>query len=485
MAGIDGMKRHWRNLIAHYGAYPTVWIVGGESGGPLWTEVAKYVGQLDSFHRMRTVHPIQSGRTSMTDESAIDFDMLQTGHGGWDRARGAIPQIQTAYARQPVMPVVLGEYCYEGHMQTGFPDQQRYVFWSAMLNGSAGITYGAAGIWHGSVAGDPGLGAGHVYDFTTWKEGMNFPGSTQLGYGKKFLESYPWWKFEPHPEWTDTNGFAAGIPGELRFIYLAKRGIYDWKGAIVKNLEADVKYHAFYFDPARAVRHEVGTVVNVGPTPVPFLSHKKPIVFEDHFEMANASKWKDQGTPTRIENNRLVGGTDMLTTLESFNEADAMVSVDANSDAEAAIVLRYHDPDNYVVALYTPSLKCMYVHDRRDGNWGAPLGRVEVPKLGPNIHLVAATCGEYAAMLVSDGTESYHTPIIQIANNKPGKVGLWHYHVGDRQAFDNFEVSNTGFLPGDLLSGDGPRRVALGGEFDASPAPSPQDWILVLERVKQ
>ncbi len=29
--GLDGYKRHWRNLIAHYGAYPTVWILGGEA----------------------------------------------------------------------------------------------------------------------------------------------------------------------------------------------------------------------------------------------------------------------------------------------------------------------------------------------------------------------------------------------------------------------------------------------------------------------
>lgn len=28
--GLDGYKRHWRNLIARYGAWPTVWIVGGE-----------------------------------------------------------------------------------------------------------------------------------------------------------------------------------------------------------------------------------------------------------------------------------------------------------------------------------------------------------------------------------------------------------------------------------------------------------------------
>jgi len=34
LVGIEGLKRHWRNLIARYGAYPTIWIIGGESSGP-------------------------------------------------------------------------------------------------------------------------------------------------------------------------------------------------------------------------------------------------------------------------------------------------------------------------------------------------------------------------------------------------------------------------------------------------------------------
>ena len=72
------------------------------------------------------------------------------------------------------MPAMVGECCYEGHMQTAFQDVQRYVFWATLLSGSAGHTYGAAGVWHANVEGDPGIA--NVYDFTTWKEGMNFPG---------------------------------------------------------------------------------------------------------------------------------------------------------------------------------------------------------------------------------------------------------------------------------------------------------------------
>ncbi len=43
--GLDGFKRHWRNLVARYGAYPAVWMVGGEvkdAFGP-WSELARSV----------------------------------------------------------------------------------------------------------------------------------------------------------------------------------------------------------------------------------------------------------------------------------------------------------------------------------------------------------------------------------------------------------------------------------------------------------
>ncbi len=258
MAGVAGIKRHWRNLIARYGAYPTIWIIGGESGGPQWTEMARYVQKTDPYRRPSTIHPFDSGRKRVTDETVISFDMLQTGHGGWPAANTVIPKLKAAYNRQPAMPVVIGEHSYEGHMQTGFADVQRYVFWSSMLSGSAGLTYGAAGVWHASMEGDPGLK--RVYDWTTWKEGMNYPGSTQLGLGKKLLEKYPWSRFESHPEWVEDGCFAAGIPGEVRIIYMPRRNIYNWSGPAVKNLDPSVNWHAYYFDPATGRKFDQGTI---------------------------------------------------------------------------------------------------------------------------------------------------------------------------------------------------------------------------------
>lgn len=481
MAGVAGIKRHWRNLIARYGAYPTIWIVGGESGGPEWTEVARYVQQTDPYHRPSTMHPFDSGRTQVTDETVINFDMLQTGHGDWEAARGAIPKLIAAYNRKPVMPVMIGEYCYEGHMQTAFHNVQRYVFWGSMLNGSAGLTYGAAGVWHASVEGDPGTA--NVYDWTTWKEGMHYPGSTQLGLGRKLLAQYPWSRFEPHPEWTDAGAFAAGIPGEVRFIYQPHRGVYNWDGVVVKGLERDVPYHGFYFNPGNAKRYDLGTFISTGPAPKPFEGHTQPLIFADKFDGADRSAWKDYGTPTQQKDGRLVGGKGMVTVLEKGSATNLMASVEARSDAEAGIILRFQDADHYLVALYTPLLKTIYIHDRKNGDWGPPLGQVAVPEIGPIIRLTAAACGDFAAIVITDGSNTYSTPSVKVSNVSSGKSGLWLFQVGEQQEYDDFELSQTPFAPSTIETTSEVHPVVT-DEFKAPNVPSPQDWVLVLERAE-
>jgi len=258
--GIDGYKRHWRNLVARYGAYPTIWMVGGEakdSQGP-WSEVAKYLKDTDPYLHLLVYHAPGHPRKELLDNSMFDFDMVAIGHNGMATANGTLKLIKSCLGTSPARPVLCGEACYEGHMQTNFQDIQRHMFWSFVLSGAAGHTYGAAGIWQASVEGDPGITP--VYDLTTWKEGMNYPGSTQLGLGKKLLEKYPWSRFESHPEWVEKGCFAAGIPGEVRIIYMPRRNIYNWSGPTVKNLEPDVDWHVYYFDPATGRKFDQGTI---------------------------------------------------------------------------------------------------------------------------------------------------------------------------------------------------------------------------------
>jgi poly(3-hydroxybutyrate) depolymerase len=408
--GPAGLKRHWRHLVARYGAYPVVWILAGEIEGGTkwgegpWAEIARYLRSIDPYHRPLTCHSGGGRRGLSGDELLIDYDMVGGSHGPESvLTTNTLAILTEAYAKKPPMPVLCGETGYEGHMQNHFQYVQRHVFWMYLLSGAAGHTYGAAGVWHASVEGDPGITP--VYDLTTWKEGMNFPGSTQIGLGKKLLELYPWSQFAPHPEWAESDCYSAGIPGEVRFIYQPRRGVYNWNGTVVKRIERDVPYHAFYFNPTDGSRHDAGTFVNTGPARQPFAGHAQPLLLADRFEGTARSAWKDYGTPTRRQNGRLVGGRGMVTLLENVSETNLMASVEARSDAEAGIILRFHDFDHYLVALYTPLLKAIYIHDRKNGGWGDPLGHVAVPEIGPKIHLTAAASGPYAAMVLTTVTK--------------------------------------------------------------------------------
>ena len=95
---------------------------------------------------------------------------------------------------------------------------------------------------------------------------MAFPGATQVGLGRKLLEKYPWHRFEPHPEWVDKGLFAAGISGELVFVYLPKRGIYNWSGFTVKGLTPETPYATFFFDPATGRRFDKGIAITTDGT---------------------------------------------------------------------------------------------------------------------------------------------------------------------------------------------------------------------------
>jgi len=504
--GVDGLKRHWRYLIARYGAYPVFWILAGElhnnskwGEGP-WGEVGRYVRSIDPYHHPLTTHTGGGRRGNPDDKLIIDYDMVGGSHRQDDAIGKAVGTFLSAYAKAPAMPTLVGETCYEGHMQTGFQYVQRHMFWQYMLSGAAGHTYGSAGIWHAGVEGDHGnWGAwgGQPYDWTTWREGMNQPGATQIGLGRKLLEENPWHRFEPHPEWAEKGSFAAGIPGEVRFIYQPRRTIYNWKGTVVKQLETDVDWHAFYFDPATGRRFDQGTVKVASGAVVSsglvasFKGHVEPLLFEEHFggsavgldAKGDASAWKDHGSATKREGGQLIGAKEMLTIAETVQGKDLMVSVDAKSSAEAGIVLRFHDPDNYLVAFYSPHFKGIAIHDRRDGAWGEALGIVKTPGIGPEIRLTAAVSGEYAALVVTDGRKTWRTPAVSVRNAKGGKAGLWFYQIGEKQAFDNFEVSATTFTP--AVAGATEDRKAPTADYTAPNLPSPQDWVLVLEKVGQ
>jgi len=225
--GVAKLKKHWRYLIARYGAYPVVWIGGGELYDPPpeerkpglpygattvdlsvpgWTEVVRYIRATDPYHHPLTVHEIDPPYdTPLQDESLKDFELFQAGHRGWPSIATVIAQLNLHYARTGVTkPLVVGEIGYEGLGATHFVDFQRAAFWLSWLNGAAGYSYGTVETTMFPMVDQPF--SRDKYSFLTWEETMGYPGSYEVGLGAKLLRQFRWWEFAPHPEWVTPAG---------------------------------------------------------------------------------------------------------------------------------------------------------------------------------------------------------------------------------------------------------------------------------------
>ena len=284
--GVERVKRFWRNLVARYGAYPVTWCICGEgkmayylSKTPQedseaqmkgWTEVMAYVGKIDEHHNLISIHPTQFGREQVTDPSLMDFEMLQTGHSDLESVAPTANTVIEAMRREPRMPVVDSEVNYEGILGRCWQNIQRLSFYSAVLNGTAGHTYGGNGIWQMSTREQPYGPSPHgrCWGNTPWQEAAQLPGSKQIGIGGAFMRRFPWWEIERHSEWADPqwqegNPYtttSVGIPRRLRIVYTPML----WDPPLVKAIEADIKYRAYYFDPCTGQEKDLG---DIAPSP--------------------------------------------------------------------------------------------------------------------------------------------------------------------------------------------------------------------------
>jgi hypothetical protein len=277
LLGVEKMKQHWRYLVARWGAYPVVWCLAGEAAMPYylsedkprdrdlqiagWTELARYLRAIDPYHHPVAIHPTQVGRDQVTDDSLLDLNMLQTGHGGEWSMKNTVAAITREVQRAPAMPTLVGEVSYEGFLHHTGADVQRFAFWVSILSGAAGHTYGANGIWQVNRPGQPYGPSPHggTWGNLPWQDSIRLPGATQLGLARRLLERYAWQDFAPHPEWVEPAGsterlaypFAAGDEN-VRLVYFYGPN-FPWAEPYrVRQLDPAARYRAFFWDPRSA-----------------------------------------------------------------------------------------------------------------------------------------------------------------------------------------------------------------------------------------
>lgn len=313
---VSQMVRHWRELIARWGAYPVVWCLAGEipviwyddvvaaleaqdertsaTGGfegwaerllsiratkeqlKGWNEVAREVRTLEPFGRPLTVHSIPNlpPYELVSDESLVDFWMLQTGHSGFYSLGPSVSAVIEAARDAPLKPVLVGEVCYEGIMGSSWHEMQRFLFWSHLLSGAAGHTYGAQGIWAFNTADYPAGYAGRWNDIT-WSDARGLPGAAHVGIGRRILAGLPWETFEPHPDWVDPHQdeedrllpYAAGAPNGPRVFYFPAlglaRNVLALKTIRLRDLGGR-EWSASYINPRTAHREKEFMVIPDG-----------------------------------------------------------------------------------------------------------------------------------------------------------------------------------------------------------------------------
>jgi len=543
--GVPVLKKHWRYIIARYGAFPVIWNLADEAFDPPawamslfpesfrwmiqrgWTDIARYIRATDPYH-----HPLTANEDPppwdfpVQDESLLDFDQFQSDHWGWSSIATEVAQMNTHYARTSVTkPLVEGEIGYEKLGEIHLEDFQRTAFWLSMLNGAAGHTYGANGVWE-AYTGDKPLHR-QRWSFMTWQEGMNLPGSYQIGLGAKLLRQYPWWRFQPHPEWVTPRGttlleprkaindfdigrevlradgsdynsvadaleknypggewqskngnfrlpYAAGIPGEVRFIYIPTRLIFLPSPApTILGLEPGIRYHAYFWEPTTGTRIDLGAVERPAPGAT---------LFFDALNRKHGA-WTEHGPDKAVFGpDALSVGGEILMTLKDIKEADAVAAVDIASDAGAGLVLRYRDADTYVAAMYSPKEKALYLLDRRNGSDGRPLGKTSISAIGDHIKLSAEVRDNKAVASISDGQRTYTTPIVDVADMAVGSAGFLHPAQGPGQRFAHFELRRSPMLvkdsslPRQLYDARGLHRGDLKGSSVQRPGMNVRGW---------
>jgi len=290
--GVEKVKEHWDYLIARYGAYPVTWTLCGEvtlayypdlesdweyykeQFREQWSEVARHIQQHDPFDRLLTVHPgpgIHDGKDPLNDMDALDFVMVQSGHGGFHSLPKAREFVDRFMTRCPDQPVMHGEVCFEGMNGGGSGEKvQRFLFWTDLMSGTCGFSYGVEGIWQFNTksqlfGASPG---GNIWGNVPWEVACHYPGSKQLGVGKAILEKFDWWKLKPDPGRVTQNGddelfrpYAATI-GDSQIIFYLPQFPTRWRNMTVHGLSVDKQYSGEFIDPITGEKH---LIADFGP----------------------------------------------------------------------------------------------------------------------------------------------------------------------------------------------------------------------------
>ena len=190
----EEVRAHVARVVENLGEFNPVYVVTGDTDFAGDEAIAYYEDALDEVVKrapeaLRTMHINRANRTIPAQYlDRLDFYMFQPGHN-YEGQPEAWRLPQDFIANYPKKPMVNSEPCYEQmgasrNVYWRFTAQDcRASVWSSILAGaSAGVTYGAHGVWNWQTSRSQGSVLGEGFDMPfRWQECLQFAGVWDFG----------------------------------------------------------------------------------------------------------------------------------------------------------------------------------------------------------------------------------------------------------------------------------------------------------------
>jgi hypothetical protein len=262
-----------------------IWILGGdrsvktEQHREIIRAMARGLRRGDGGSHLITFHP-RGGEGSgqyFHGEEWLDFNMRQNGHvaeftGRYDKTRAD-------YDLKPTKPVLDGEPIYEDHSISFRPkelgystaaDVRRPLYWD-LFSGACGHTYGHHSVWQMYDKSRQPINA----PLMTWEEALDQPGAGQMQYGRRLLESRPYFSRIPDDSVVVPDPVTtAAVPGAGIRRLVATRdeaGSYAMvyvpvgrKFTVRMDTITGAKVKAWWYNPRNGEAQLIGEFANTG-----------------------------------------------------------------------------------------------------------------------------------------------------------------------------------------------------------------------------
>jgi hypothetical protein len=275
-----------------YGQKGVIWILGGDRKVETDTQraiiesMAKGIRKGDGSRNLITFHPRGGSGSSeyFHNSEWLDFNMRQNGHqpeyaGTYTDADPiAVGNTRIDYDRNPIKPVIDGEPLYEDHplrfraKDNGHSiasDIRRCMYWD-LFDGALGHTYGHHSVWQMYAANRKPING----PLMPWFDAINQPGAGQMQYGRKLIESRPYFTRIPDNSFIISDKVATAVPGAGRYKFAGTRdkdGTFAMVYAPVGrafSVRMDVikgsKVTAWWYNPRNGKAREISTFDNKG-----------------------------------------------------------------------------------------------------------------------------------------------------------------------------------------------------------------------------